>query len=437
MRSSSAKGRKEGRRSVRPRRGRSADGSPAFVRPFRKNERVGEAYKIGNVLGHGGFGTVYEAYDEVLQRRVALKTTAQPEAELRSEARALAAFRHPGVVSVYGFGTHEGHPYIVMERVFGKTLEAHLAARFAAGAKISVVEAIELSLAIAEVLAAIHAHGLVHRDLKPANVMLTPNGRLVVMDFGTFRTVHSSEPELVGTLQYMAPEALSRTRVSPAVDVFALGMTMYEMLAGAVPFDTVVKFISFTEHKLALPPLRDARPDVPSQLAGLVHEMLDLDPTRRPDSPSVAFRLRAAREDLRQQAATRPLRILIVDDEPALCRLLRTWLSKSVTDCHIECANNGEEALRMVHREPPEVLILDLCMPNMSGMELAMHLRAMKSTRDCMIVSVSAAANEHDVDLLRHLGITRFVPKGETFLRQVLEHVLAQQRLLAQARAGA
>ena len=424
------------RRSARA-RARSQAPGPAEPDPFKVGEVVGGVYKILGTLGSGGYGTVYEADDLRLGRRAAIKMSRQSDAELQAEARALASFHHPGIAAVYGFGEHRGCPYIAMERLQGGTLQNRLDALAGVGRIMPVLEAIGLLLSIANILAVIHQRGLVHRDVKPSNVMLAPDGRVVLMDFGLFLPSAGVEGRPTGTAEYMAPEAIRGEPASAAVDIYGLGVTAYEMLTADVPF-TYEQIVGTLEGQLMpdIVPLRDLRSDVPAVLAELVHEMIEPEPLSRPDTVAVGYRFRQIREAVHAKAANPSFRVLVVDDDPAVNKLLSVWVSKNLPGAEVLTASDGDEALDTIRTTPPDVLLLDLNMPRTSGVELCMVLRGMKLARDCMIVSVSAAAQPPDLELLRQLGITRFVPKGSTMLHDVLVHVFAQWENVMRTSAG-
>lgn len=379
------------------------------------------------MLGSGGFATVYEAEDESLGRRVAIKASTLPDFQLRAEAQALAAFHHPGVVGVYSYGEHVGYPFIAMELLHGSTLHDHLDLQDRLGRVLPLLEFIRLALPIAEVLAIIHARGLVHRDVKPANVMLAPGDRVVLLDFGLFLPRTTQGGELSGTPEYMAPETVNGATACPAADIYGLGATIYEMLTNRPPFSHPDAAVTMAMQVTKEPePVRQVRSDVPFKLAELVADMLQKDPTARPDAAAVAFQLRACADELVRRARNPEFRVLVVDDDVGVNRLLQVWVSKHLPVATVECTDNADDALQRIREHAPDVLLLDLNMPRTSGAELVMVLRGMKLARDCMIVSVSAAAQAPDVELLRSLGITRFVTKGATMLHEVLMHVYAQ-----------
>jgi serine/threonine protein kinase len=203
-------------------------------------------YRVDRVLGSGGMGTVVAAFDERLQRPVALKllhgdTASATSTRLWREARAAAAVRHPAVCQMFDVGDEQGHLYIAMELLEGETL----ADRLTRG-PVPVTDAIDITVALLDALDAIHSRGLLHRDLKPANLMMTPHG-LKVLDFGlarapllTSQTMATEEGTLagmlVGTPAYMAPEVLNGALPDVRTDIFAVGAVLFEMLAARPAF---------------------------------------------------------------------------------------------------------------------------------------------------------------------------------------------------------
>src|SRR5690606_39182050 len=192
-------------------------------------ERLGGRYRLMSRLASGGMSVIWSAYDELLQRPVAIKVPAVPadgsmRERIRQEARAAARLAHPHVARVYDYGEtgrRDPYPYVVMELVSGETLAQRLSDRGALPWR----EAATICAQVAAALAGVHASGVVHRDVKPANVLLTPAGAKLV-DFGIATTVGTAEAEvdLLGTPAYIAPERLARTPVGPPADVYGLGV---------------------------------------------------------------------------------------------------------------------------------------------------------------------------------------------------------------------
>jgi hypothetical protein len=263
-------------------------------------------YRILELIGRGGMGEVFLAQDEALDRRVAIKRIAAPltgEAAARSrflrEARAMAGIEHPHVVRVYALGEAEGQPYVVMEYVPGVTL----AARLARG-PLGLEEALRIAREVTQALDAAWSRGIVHRDVKPANILLDRQDHAKVADFGLARLPREGDPEatgsgtVVGTAHYISPEQARGEEVDFRSDVYSLGIVLYERLGGRKPF-TGRSPMEVMARQLSdsLPPLREARPDVPSELATLVESMTAKIPAARPAS---------YRELLRRLTAPRP-----------------------------------------------------------------------------------------------------------------------------------
>lgn len=214
------------------------------VGPPQNPVRIGERFKVLGILGSGGFATVYEGQDEVLDRKVAIKmprmdrtaTPAQREQFLR-EAQSLASLKHPGIVTVFDFGVHtDGRCYIVLEKVSGKSLRDRLAE-----GRLPYREATTLVVQIAEALHAAHQKGVVHRDLKPANILIDAENRPLITDFGLAVNEESQRDlkhEIAGTPAYMSPEQVrgETQYLDGRTDIWSLGVMLYELLSGKRPF---------------------------------------------------------------------------------------------------------------------------------------------------------------------------------------------------------
>jgi serine/threonine-protein kinase len=408
-------------------------------RIFAIGELLDGVYEIVQLLGRGGMGQVFEAQDHLLNRRVAIKA-AWPNPlspPLRNEARALAAFQHPSLVSVYTLGEHRGIDYLVMERVYGVLLTRHAATRWAAGQAFSPAELVQILLPAAEALSVVHRAGLVHRDIKPDNIMLTPAQRVVLMDFGLVLPEFdvNGKQRVAGSPPYMAPEALLNTAETGSghlVDIFGLGVVGYELLTGRRPYAGMTIREVITSHQRGhAARLAELRPDCPPALCQVIHEMLSPDPTMRIQSAeAVAWQLRAIRDA--RPRSDRPVvtrrkapSVLIVDDDVDLAKILTFYVQQIVGATEVRVAHDGEEALRQVQEREPDVMLLDLHMPRMNGVEVCMQLRGEGLAQSCSIISVSAGAHEHDVQLLHQLGIHHFVEKGSN-LRERLRAVFAE-----------
>lgn len=265
-------------------------------------------YEITALVGSGGMGDVYKARDTRLDRDVALKVlppqVAGDPARLRrfqQEARLLAALDHPNIVGVFTVDEAEGVPFITMPLVRGQTLDLLIpdggmdADRF-----------LDLALQIVEGLAEAHSRGIVHRDLKPTNVMVTAEDRVKILDFGVAKLLSpSAEPEdttqliskagtVVGTVAYMSPEQIEGHAVDVRSDIYSLGVTFYQMLAGSHPFQAETKAATVASILRSEPePLH--RDDLPAALAGTCLSCLRKSPRDRPDAATLRDRLEEIR----------------------------------------------------------------------------------------------------------------------------------------------
>jgi serine/threonine protein kinase len=281
--------------------------------PWRAGDIVDDQFVIRKQLGRGGMSSVWDGYDKVFQRAVALKTTHERDLGaklLTDEARALAAIRHPGLPIAYSIGRQRGWTYLVLERLYGVTVEQVMLRPERPGARISVVEAVRILVGIADVLSAVHAAGMVHHDVKPANVMLCAGGRVVLLDFGIMiPEVDAATAMASGTPRYLAPEiVLESLRPGQAhlLDIYALGVMGFELLAGRPPFhaDSLEKLMHM--HICDRPPdLLELRPEAPVALADLIDSCLAKSPVDRPGIDQVLWALRACG---RTAAQSRPMR---------------------------------------------------------------------------------------------------------------------------------
>ncbi len=247
-------------------------------------------YELGRVIGLGGMARVHEARDRVLERRVAVKVV--PEGSLDTvtrerfvrEARSSARFVHPNAVAVHDAGEADGTLFLVMELVDGPTLATHLAQR----GPLPVEEAVRITDGVLAALGAAHSAGIVHRDVKPGNILLDGQGAVKLADFGIAKRLDDLAGDLTGTGQfigtpkYLAPEQVAGEPATPATDVYATGVVLYEMLAGHPPFDAGTPVATALAHRhQPAPDLRAARPDVPNHIAALVTRAMAKDPAAR------------------------------------------------------------------------------------------------------------------------------------------------------------
>jgi serine/threonine protein kinase len=254
------------------------------------DEVIADRYELEELVGTGGMSSVYKARDRLLERNVALKVLhphysedAEYVERFRREARAVAQLSHPHIVTVIDRGEDGGQQFIVFEFIDGENLK-QLIGRIG---PLPVRRAVELALEVSDALAFAHDHGLVHRDVKPQNVLLTPDGDAKVTDFGIARSLDVEQGvtqtgTVLGTSNYLSPEQASGQPVTPATDVYSLGVVLYELLTGDVPFPGE-NFVAVAMKHINEPPpdLTERRPDVPLRLVAAVERALEKDPSRR------------------------------------------------------------------------------------------------------------------------------------------------------------
>lgn len=256
---------------------------------------IADRYELDELpLGRGGMGSVHGGHDRRLGRRVAIKLLRLPgrdeelEARFAREARILATLDHPGVPTLYDYGTHDDRLFQVMQFVDGVTVADLLAEH----GPLPVPWAAAIAAQACAVLTAAHALAVCHRDLKPSNLMLGPDGGVKVMDFGlaVLREADAAQftraGQLLGTPSYMAPEQIQRGGAEPRSDLYALGCVLHEMLTGRRLFDGPTAYAVFERQVKELPlPV----PGVPKQLNALLAETLAKDPEARPPGAAVLY----------------------------------------------------------------------------------------------------------------------------------------------------
>jgi serine/threonine-protein kinase len=247
-------------------------------------------YQLLERLGSGGMSDVFRARDLMLERSVAIKVLHENysndsgfQQRFRQEARAAANLSHPNIVTVHDFGLDHGQLFIVMEHIPGKDLKTILRQR----GRYSVEEAIPLMVQACAGIGYAHRAGLVHCDIKPHNMIVTPDGRLKVTDFGIARALSTIMPDeradvVWGSPQYFSPEQATGEAPSPASDVYSLGIVLYEVLTGALPFTAPTSEDLARMHLEAAPiPPSEYVPDLPTALEQIILKVLSKEPAAR------------------------------------------------------------------------------------------------------------------------------------------------------------
>jgi len=399
-------------------------------------------YQVQDVLGQGGMGIVYRAFDPAIKRPVAIKTitkSALDPADLqyvltrfRHEAQAVGRLTHPRIAAIYDYGEDQDLAYIVMELVNGKSLFQHIQNEVRFGLK----EIGEIIRQLLDGLGYAHAQGVVHRDIKPSNILINDDGRLKLTDFGIARIDSSTLTqlgEIMGSPGYMSPEQFLGTDIDARGDIYSVGVIAYELLAGRRPFsgnNAEVMRQALSERaanpsdlnqkisvqldwavQKALAKKREDRFQTAKEFSDAfvkgveasvrqarrepVAGVLADQPTQRIDPKLVqAARMLADLQQARADAPTQPgtppapavvespietpagekARILFVDDEERIVTALRSIFRANY---HVFTATNGPEALEIVRKVQPHVVVSDQRMPEMLGVEVLRRVKSM------------------------------------------------------------
>lgn len=286
---------------------------------------IGGRFKLEQTLGKGGMGVVYRATHTVLERSFALKLLRRELVSDKTalkrflrEARTAGVLSHPSIVGLYDFGTTpEGEPFLVMELVEGVSLHDYQLAT--PTQRLPVAQAVDIAAQVASALCHAHAAGIVHRDIKPENVQLMLQdanpGRVKVLDFGLARMVGQPalteiSGQIVGTPAFMAPEMLNGSKdLGPAVDVYALGILLHDVIAGSPPFSGGLAELLFAHMQKTPPALaqRTGSRDIPPELEQLVSRMLAKDPSQRPSAEETLQKLERLRARIAASTPREPL----------------------------------------------------------------------------------------------------------------------------------
>jgi len=277
---------------------RKVNRRPAAVPLLQTGEVLVGRYEILQLLGEGGMGAVYKAKDRELDRFVALKLV---RPELAANPAMIARFKrelllshqvtHKNVIRIYDLGDSDGMKFISMEFVDGQDLRSLILERN----KLSPEESVEIIIQVCRALEAIHAVGVIHRDLKPQNIMQDTNGRILVMDFGMARTIESDgmtqTGALVGTMEYMSPEQALAKELDHRSDIFSLGLILYELLTGVMPFKAESAVASLIKRNSEpATPVSDHDGTIPGALSNIVSRCLERDPQQRYQSSAELLR---------------------------------------------------------------------------------------------------------------------------------------------------
>jgi two-component system LytT family response regulator len=418
-------------------------------------------YRVVSQLGAGGMGAVYLADDTRLGRRVALKVLPPDVAtdpdrmhRFEQEARLASALTHPNVAYIHEIGQDGDLWFLAMEYVEGVPLT-----NLIREGPMKVSDILPIGIQVADALDDAHQKGIVHRDIKPANLMLTPRGHIKVLDFGLAKREKSARKSedtqlltsagmVLGTVEYMSPEQVLGRDVDHRSDIFSLGVVLYEMATGRLPF-------SGANSTETMARILQAQPDamarfnyeVPEELERTVRKCLEKDRERRYQSARelMVDLKNLERDSGSQKAAAEPslkearrrISAVIVDDEELARSLLREYVESSAgIDIVAECAN-GFEAVKAISEHKPDLVFLDVQMPKLDGFEVLQLIGT-----DVAVIFVTAfdqyamkAFDAHAVDyLLKPFSLDRFEKALERARRRLGEKMPPAVELASAAR---
>lgn len=358
-------------------------------------------YQLGRLIGGGSMGNVYVGTDIFTGEPVAIKqlrfelTGNMPEMVERflREGEALRRLNHPNIVKVLATSDEGNQHYIVMEYMAGGSLADLLNNQ----PQLPLERVVSIGLELSDALSRAHHIHILHRDIKPANILLTEDGAPRLTDFGLARIGQlprlTEAGSILGTFYYLSPEAVENQEVNERSDIWSFGVVLYEMLTGQLPFggDTPFEVVWAIKNQ-PLPPLENLRKGIPSSLTDLVRRMLRKDNPARVDSTRrVGAELEAIQKELvpvaaqpdkaAVQAATPPvrpskIRVLIVDDHAVVRQGLRMFIDLQDDMEVVGEGSNGSEATELAGRLSPDIVLLDLVMPQMDGLLATTRIKA-------------------------------------------------------------
>ena len=386
-------------------------------------QKLNNRYEIQNHLGDGSTATVYKAFDLRLERHVALKVLLPHVKESTrkrffQEATAAAHLNHPNIMSIHDIGEDRNRHYLIVEYVEGDTLSHYIPAKTS--------DLVDIGLQIANALQYAHEQEIIHRDIKPANIKVTPEGMVKIMDLGLALPREgkrvTADGMVIGTPAYLSPEQAQGHALDARTDIYSLGIVLFEMATGQLPFNADdITALLLQQVKQEPPSPRLINPDLPTVIENIILKALEKDPNRRFQScHALASALEAGGTgQLTVEAATsqqhaldnndhreyrknysKTIRIILADDHNLFRRTLASLLESQDQFVVLAEAHDGESALRQTVALLPDVLLLDLNMPGITGLEVLPQIRE-KAPKVKVLVLTGRSEDAYIVRALR------------------------------------
>ena len=366
-----------------------------------ENDLLNDRYQLGQLIGSGGMGDVYLGTDTLTDEKVAIKklrtglsgNMSQIVERFLREGEALRKLNHPNIVKVlatFGEGTQQ---YIIMEYVGGGSLADLLLLQ----PQLPVDRIVSIGLELSDALSRAHHLQILHRDLKPGNILLATDGTPRLTDFGLARIGElprvTESSSILGTLQYISPEVFEGREVNERSDIWSFGVVLFEMLTGQLPFSNPTPFdLIWAIKNQSLPIIENFRNGIPEPLANLTRRMLRKDNSARVVSArQVGVELETIQKELRKGKSgsidelsnskdasinSPVIRVLIADDHAVVRQGLRMFIDLQDDMQVVGEGTNGREAIELAEKLKPDIILLDLVMPEIDGIEATEKIRA-------------------------------------------------------------
>jgi len=390
------------------------------VKTMAPGQRILRRYEIINLIGKGGMSIVYKAHDLDLDEVVALKIMKPGMVEnkemvqrFKREIKLGRKIKHPNVCHIYDFGIVDDIVFISMEYLEGKPLSQVIQNK----EQLPLEVKLEIMNGVLVAILAAHRENIIHRDLKPSNIMLKPGYVPVIMDFGISRIDRevgiTAAGELLGTPTYMSPDQFTGSSPDQRSDIYALGVIFYELFTGMLPFDGNTPIEIAMKHMKVVPPAPvTLNENIPPTINEIIVKCLEKSPENRFQTISDILDLCAPLKG----KSTGPLprvetrkKVLIVDDDDNIRTLIGLALRKNGLDTSF--AANGQEAISISLEQKPDIIVTDLMMPQMDGLQMIEFLKDNPAWKKIPLIVMSAKSDRDYIAYCKSLGISEYFVK--------------------------